>query len=50
MQNFVERTNIAHFKEKLKTEIDPTRRALLTKLLAEEEAKQVSHTKTVKSA
>ena len=40
MQNFMERTNIAHFAERLKTETDSVKRALLIKLLAEEEAKQ----------
>ena len=40
MQNFMERTNIANFAERLKTETNSVKRALLIKLLAEEEAKQ----------
>jgi len=40
VQNFIERTNIANFTERLKTETNPTKRALLLKLLAEEEAKR----------
>ena len=43
MQNFIERTNIANFTKRLKTEADPTKRVLLLKLLAEEEAKHASH-------
>jgi hypothetical protein len=47
MQDFVERTNIANFTERLKTENDPTKRALLLKLLAEEEAKHASYVQNV---
>jgi hypothetical protein len=50
MQDFVERTNIANFTERLKTETDPTKRALLLKLLAEEEAKHASHVHEKKQA
>jgi hypothetical protein len=40
---FVERHNIAHYRDRLKTETDPFRRVILQDLLAEEEAKQASH-------
>jgi hypothetical protein len=43
MQDFIERTNIANFTERLKTEPDATKRTLLMTLLAEEKAKQTSH-------
>ncbi len=39
MQNFVENHNIQKFSDQLKIETDPIKRAMLTKLLAEEEAK-----------
>jgi hypothetical protein len=42
MQNFVERLNIADFAKRLKTETDPAKRALLLRLLAEDEVKQAS--------
>ena len=45
MQNFVERSNIANFSKRLETETDAAKRALLLKLLAEEDAKQASHPK-----
>jgi len=38
---FVERQNIAHYIDRLKTETDPVQRETLLKLLAEEEAKQI---------
>jgi hypothetical protein len=44
MDQFVERQNIAHYVEQLQTETDPIRRAMLQRLLAEEKAKQASHT------
>jgi hypothetical protein len=37
---FVERQNIAHYIDQLKTETDPVQRDTLLELLAEEEAKQ----------
>jgi hypothetical protein len=40
MDDFVERHNIAHYRNRLKTETDPFRRTILLDLLAEEEAKQ----------
>jgi hypothetical protein len=43
MDQFVERQNIAHYVDQLKTEKDPTKQAMLARLLAEEEAKQASH-------
>jgi hypothetical protein len=38
---FVERQNIAHYMDQLKTETDRVQRDTLLKLLAEEEAKQI---------
>jgi len=43
MDQFVERQNIARYVDQLKTEKDPIKRAMLERLLAEENAKQVSH-------
>ena len=43
MENFIKRTNIAHFKDLLKAETDPAKRAVLLNLLADEEAKQARH-------
>jgi len=40
-KGFIERQNIAHYIDQLKIETDPVRRYMLSKLLAEEEAKQV---------
>ena len=37
---FVERQNIAHYIDQLKTETDPVQRDTLLKLLAEEEVKR----------
>jgi hypothetical protein len=48
MQNFIEAQNIAKFKTRLQSETDPTVRAMLTLLLAEEEAKhalRIAHDK-----
>jgi hypothetical protein len=45
MENFVERHNVEHFRKLLITEINPTKRILLLRLLAEEETKQASHIK-----
>jgi len=47
MEDFVERHNIAHYRDRLKTETDPFRRMILHDLLAEEEAKQASSTSGV---
>jgi len=47
MKNFIERTNVAHFKDLLKLETDQTKRAVLLNLLAEEEAKQASHVEPI---
>jgi hypothetical protein len=41
VKGFIERQNITHYIGQLKTEIDPVRRDILSKLLAEEEAKQI---------
>ena len=43
MDRFVERQNIAHFEDQLKTEADPIKRAMLQRLLTEEKAKQAAH-------
>jgi hypothetical protein len=43
IKDFVERHNIANYRDRLKMETDPFRRAILHDLLAEEEAKQASH-------
>ena len=43
MEKFIERQNIAHYVDQLKTETDPTKRKILQTLLAEETAKQASH-------
>jgi hypothetical protein len=44
MDQFVERQNIAHYLEQLKTETDPIKRAMLQKLLAEEKSnRQARH-------
>jgi hypothetical protein len=43
MDQFVERQNITHYGDQLKTEQDPTKRAMLERLLAEEKSKQASH-------
>ncbi|MGC2078180.1 MAG: hypothetical protein WA728_19525 [Xanthobacteraceae bacterium] len=45
MDRFIERQNIAHYVEQLKTETDPIKREMLQQLLAEGKAKQVSHAK-----
>jgi hypothetical protein len=47
MDDFVERHNIAHYSNRLKTETDHFRRMILHDLLAEEEAKQASSTSGV---
>jgi hypothetical protein len=41
VKGFIERQNIARYLDQLKIEIDPVRRDMLSKLMAEEEAKQV---------
>jgi predicted phosphatase len=43
MDNFIERLNIAHYLELLKTVTDPIKREMLQQLLVEERVKQVSH-------
>jgi hypothetical protein len=42
VEHFVERLNIEHFERLLKSETDPVKRAMLLKLLTEEEAKQAA--------
>jgi hypothetical protein len=39
MDKFVANLNIAHFRQQLAEETDPTKRLMLARLLAEEEAK-----------
>jgi hypothetical protein len=41
MKAFVERQNVEHYVDQLKTETDPVKRNVVLKLLAEEEVKQV---------
>jgi|HubBroStandDraft_3_1064219.scaffolds.fasta_scaffold1264694_1 hypothetical protein len=45
IDQFVERQNIAHYAEQLKTEPDMNKRKMLEQLLVEEKAKQASHAK-----
>jgi hypothetical protein len=40
MEDFVERHNIAHYSNRLKTDTDPFKRMILHDLLAEEETKR----------
>jgi len=47
MENFIERTNVAHFKDLLKVETDQAKRTVLLSLLAEEEAKQAGRVKPI---
>ena len=42
LKAFVERENIAHYLEQIKSEADPVKRKLLVQLLNEEKAKYVS--------
>lgn len=42
MEDFVETENIARFKTILETEVNPDRRTIVTRLLAEEEAKRAA--------
>jgi len=43
LDQFVERQNIAHYRERLKTENDPPTREILQNLLAKEMVKLKSH-------
>jgi hypothetical protein len=47
MQDFIENANIVHFQKLLKSELDPTKREILIRLLGEEEAK---HAETIRTA
>ena len=40
MDDFIARQNILHFMDRLKDETDPAKRAMLIRLLAEEEMKR----------
>lgn len=42
MDDFIETENIARFKTILETEVNPDRRTMVTRLLAEEEAKRAA--------
>jgi hypothetical protein len=44
MYQFVERQNITHYVDRLKTEKDPTKRPMLERLLAEEPNRQATLT------
>jgi hypothetical protein len=48
MDNFIERLNVTHYLEQLKTVTDPIKREMLQQLLAEERVKQVIHAKVEK--
>jgi len=43
MHGFIERQNIARFIDQINAETDPAKRAVIIKLLSEEEAKLASH-------
>ena len=45
IDQFVQRQNIAHYAEQLKTEPDPIKRVTLQQLLAEEKAREANHAK-----
>jgi hypothetical protein len=47
MHDFVERENIAHFIDQINAETDPAKRAVIIKLLSEEEAKLASHNRKI---
>jgi hypothetical protein len=49
LEDFIERTNIVHFEDLLKTETEPVKRAVLLSLLADEKAKQASHVKPLEA-
>ncbi|MFZ5737629.1 hypothetical protein BJ123_102122 [Rhodopseudomonas thermotolerans] len=42
MERFVRNENIKRYRDLLKTEIDPDKRRVIQKLLAEEEAKELA--------
>jgi hypothetical protein len=44
MKAFVERQNIVHFANLLKTETDPVKHAMVSRLLVDAEARQVKAT------
>lgn len=46
MESFIERHNIEHYRKRLITETDPTKLAVLLKLLADEEARHVRPAET----
>jgi hypothetical protein len=48
LADFVETENIAYFKTLLEKETDPLKRATLTRLLADEEAKRSARTRAVR--
>ena len=50
MEKFIERQNIAHYVDQLKTETEPIKQAMLQRLLAEEKAKLTSHADVKKVA
>jgi hypothetical protein len=47
MHDFVERQNIAHFIDQINAETDPAKRAVIIKLLSEEEVKLASHNRKI---
>jgi hypothetical protein len=50
MEKFIERQNIAHYEDQLKTESDSVKRAMLERLLAEEKVKQASRPSVEKNS
>lgn len=48
LADFVETENIAYFKALLEKEMDPVKRATLTRLLTDEEAKRTARTGTAR--
>jgi hypothetical protein len=47
MHDLIERQNIAHFIDQINAETDPAKRAVIIKLLSEEEAKLASHNRKI---
>ncbi len=48
MEKFIERQNITHYEDQLKTETDLIKQTMLERLLAEEKVKQASHAQVEK--
>jgi hypothetical protein len=48
IKRFIERQNIFHYVDQLKTETNPIKQKTLQRLLAEGETKQANHAKEIK--